>query len=144
MALVTGGTLALLLLLLRRHWALLFADESETDIIDLVTQLMPSLVVSQLGIGLIAVLAGEGDRWRTGGGLEVIRQLSHWSVGWSWGFGFRSSARLWSAGGGVPCQRDGVLCPGPPCIRHAGILAAASGAGGRLGWWGWLGHADVA
>lgn len=61
MALVTGGTLSLLLLLLRRHWALLFADESEKAIIDLVTQLMPSLVVSQLGIGLIAVLAGEGE-----------------------------------------------------------------------------------
>lgn len=90
MALVTGGTLSLLLLLLRRHWALLFADESEKAIIDLVTQLMPSLVVSQLGIGLIAVLAGEEEigcydficflvffgyvRWYDGRILEAIRR----------------------------------------------------------------------
>ena len=83
-ALVTGGTLALLLLLLRRHWALLFADESETAIIDLVTQLMPSLVVSQLGIGLIAVLAGGGDSWRSGRvcGGHLTSALS--LVGWFW------------------------------------------------------------
>ena len=58
-SLLTGGVLSLALLTFRRQWALLFTDESEVRVIDLVTELMPSLVISQLGIGLIAVLAGE-------------------------------------------------------------------------------------
>eukprot|EP00271_Cylindrocystis_brebissonii_P001757 TRINITY_DN12028_c0_g1_i1.p1 TRINITY_DN12028_c0_g1~~TRINITY_DN12028_c0_g1_i1.p1 ORF type:complete len:531 (-),score=103.67 TRINITY_DN12028_c0_g1_i1:150-1523(-) len=57
-ALAVGGALAVLLLLFRRQWALLFADDEAGAVVELVTQLMPSLVVSQLGIGLIAVLAG--------------------------------------------------------------------------------------
>lgn len=59
LALLVGAGVSLLLLLVRKQWALLFTSADETGVIALVSQLMPLVVASQFGVALQAILSGE-------------------------------------------------------------------------------------
>ena len=59
LAMLVGAGVSLLLLLVRKQWALLFTSADETGVIALVSQLMPLVVASQFGVALQAILSGE-------------------------------------------------------------------------------------
>lgn len=59
LALLVGAGVSLLLLLVRKQWALLFTSAGETGVIALVSQLMPLVVASQFGVALQAILSGQ-------------------------------------------------------------------------------------
>lgn len=54
-----GGILAVLLLVSRNEWALLFTNPSETEVVQLVASLMPSIVISIVGVAWSTVLSGK-------------------------------------------------------------------------------------
>ncbi|GAQ85861.1 MATE efflux family protein [Klebsormidium nitens] len=95
LALLVGAGVSLLLLLVRKQWALLFTSADETGVIALVSQLMPLVVASQFGVALQAILSGvlRGSGQQLVG--SVINFICYYAVGvpaliwftfkWHWG-----------------------------------------------------------
>lgn len=79
-ALLCGGVLSVVMLLFRNEWALIFTAADEVDVIGMVAQLMPLLVVSQMGLSVSAVLSGvlRGSGQQLAG--SVVNGVSLWGV----------------------------------------------------------------
>ncbi|CAM6125203.1 unnamed protein product [Calypogeia fissa] len=58
LATIVGGILAIVLLVSRNEWALLFTNPSETEVVRLVASVMPCIVLSIVGVSWSTVLSG--------------------------------------------------------------------------------------